>query len=330
MSKSVARKLTALPLHTRNYGEEMIVRRLESRDIDQVVARVKERLASDAARNGLLNAGFSHEHFASALRDAASQTWVAEESGVVVGHLFGALLDSLEYGRGAWVGPDGVSFQSPAVLDALYAEAGAEWIERQAIEHYAWVFDEPNDTNPWYELGFARMHVRGVYALAARETSELPAGYQLRRGGPHDLELALELDRVLDDAQQRGPSFALFVEHASRPDEMLEMLEDPDVRYYVVEYEGRGVAQCLTFGLEARRGSFDDALHLSALSVRPEHEHRGVARALVDHALREGIDDGFRFVETNWRVTNHRAAGFWLRYGFRPTYVRLHRTIGSG
>jgi hypothetical protein len=35
-------------------------------------------------------------------------------------------------------------------------------------------------------------------------------------------------------------------------------------------------------------------------------------------------------VETNWRVTNRRAANFWLRYGFRPTYVRLHRTIGSG
>jgi ribosomal protein S18 acetylase RimI-like enzyme len=330
MSKSVARKVTAPPLHTRHYRKEVIVRRLESRDIDQVVARVHERLATDAQRNGLLNSGFSNDHFAAALRDAASQTWVAEESGVVVGHLFGALLDSPEYGRGAWVGPDGVSFESPLVLDALYAEAGADWIERQAIEHYTWVFDELADTTPWYELGFARMHVRGVFALGASEQSELPTGYRLRRGGPADLELALELDRVLDDAQQRGPSFALFVEHASRPDEMLEMLEDPDVHYYVVEHEGRGVAQCLTFGLEARRGSFDDALHLSALSVRTEHEGRGVARALVDRALREGFDDGFRFVETNWRVTNHRASAFWLRYGFRPTYVRLHRTIGSG
>ena len=77
----------------------MIVRRLESRDIDQVVARVNERLAADALRNGLLNAGFSDQHFAAALRDAASQTWIVEESGVVVGHLFGALLDSPEYGR---------------------------------------------------------------------------------------------------------------------------------------------------------------------------------------------------------------------------------------
>jgi ribosomal protein S18 acetylase RimI-like enzyme len=308
----------------------VIVRRLESRDIDQVVSRVNERLAADAQRNGLLNASFSNNHFAAALRDATHQTWVAEESGAIVGHLFGALLDSPEYGRGAWVGPDGVSYEGPAVLDALYAEAATDWIERQAIEHYAWVFDDPADTTPWYELGFARMHVRGVFALAARERSELPAGYVLRRGGPNDLELALELDRVLDEAQQRGPSFALFVEHASRPDEMLEMLEDPDVRYYVMEHEGAGVAQCLTFGLETRRGSFDDALHLSALSVRPGHEHHGVARALVDHALADGVEDGFRYVETNWRVTNHRAAAFWLLYGFRPTYVRLHRTIGSG
>jgi ribosomal protein S18 acetylase RimI-like enzyme len=308
----------------------MIVRRLESHDIDQVVRRVNDRLAEDARRNELLNANFPNDHFAAALRDATSQTWVALDEGIVIGHLFGALLDSPEYGRGAWVGPDGVSFENPAVLDALYAEAGAVWIERQAIEHYAWVFDDPVDTTPWYELGFARMHVRGVLALAPNGSIALPAGYTLRRGGPSDLALALELDRVLDEAQQRGPSFALFVEHASRPEEMLEMLEDPDVRYYVVDHEGRGVAQCLTFGLEARRGSFDRALHLSALSVHPEHQHHGVASALVSHALREGFDDGFRHAETNWRVTNHRAAGFWRRYGFRPTYVRLHRTIGSG
>ena len=71
-------------------------------------------------------------------------------------------------------------------------------------------------------------------------------------------------------------------------------------------------------------------MHLSAVSVRPGHEHRGVARALVDHALSDATEAGFDYAETNWRVTNRRAAQFWLRYGFVPTYVRLHRTIGSG
>ena len=94
------------------------------------------------------------------------------------------------------------------------------------------------------------MHVRGVLRSASRAPSQLPPGYAIRRGDPSDLDLALELDQILDDAQQRGPSFALFVEHASRPDEMLETLEDPEVHYYVVEYDGEGVAQCLTFGLD--------------------------------------------------------------------------------
>jgi ribosomal protein S18 acetylase RimI-like enzyme len=308
----------------------MIVRPLEPRDLDEVVPRVQRRLANDASRNPLLSPTFSAEHFSDALRHASNQTWVAEEQGEVVGHLYGALLESPEYGHGAWIGPDGVSFDSDDVLTSLYAEAGSSWIGHGALEHYAWVFDQVEDTAPWYELGFARMHLRGVLALGERRNHQLPPGYRLRRGGTDDLALAIELDQVLDDAQRKGPSFSLFLEHASRPDELLEALEDDEVHHYVVEYAGQGVAQCLTFPLESRRGSFDKTLHVSAVAVKPEHEHRGVAQALIDHALNDALDAGFTHVETNWRVTNRRAANFWLRYGFRATYVRLHRTICAG
>ena len=143
----------------------MIVRRLESRDLESVVARVQTRLANDARRNALLNPKLAERDFTRALRDAIDQTWVADEAGRAVGHLYGALLESPDYGRGVWVGPDGVSFDDADGLAALYAEAGASWIEQGALEHYAWVFDHPDDTSPWYELGFARMHERGVLAL---------------------------------------------------------------------------------------------------------------------------------------------------------------------
>jgi GNAT superfamily N-acetyltransferase len=247
-----------------------------------------------------------------------------------VGHLYGALLESAEYGKGAWIGPDGVSFDDTDQLAALYSAAGANWIASAALEHYAWVFDDPLDTTPWYELGFARMHVRGVKSLSEQRPRPLPPGYSLRRGGPDDLRVALAIDETLDAAQRQGPSFSISFEQASRAEEMLEALEDDEVHYYVVEHEGSGVAQCLTFPLEARRGSFDDALHVSSVAVIPGHEHRGVARALIDHALNDALTAEFHHAETNWRVTNRRANNFWVRYGFRPTYVRLHRTIGSG
>lgn len=308
----------------------MIVRPLEPRDVDAVVARVKERLIDDARKNPLLNSDFSSEHFSRALNDALNQTWVVDDGGRVVGHLYGALLESTEYGNGAWIGPDGVSFDNIDQLAALYATAGATWIAKGALEHYAWVFDDPSDTTPWYELGFARMHVRGVLSLSKERPRQLPEGYTIRRGGADDLQIALTIDRVLDEAQRQGPSFSINFEHASRADELLEALEDVEVHYYVVEHSGVGVAQCLTFPLETRRGSHDHTLHVSAVAVMPEHEHRGVARALIDHALNDALAAGFHYVETNWRVTNRRAANFWVRYGFQPTYVRVHRTIGSG
>jgi ribosomal protein S18 acetylase RimI-like enzyme len=308
----------------------MIVRPLDSSDLDAVVARVKERLHHDAQRNPLVSPNFSDEHFSRALRDAMDQTWVAERDGRLVGHLFGALLESPEHGNGVWIGPDGVSFENIDVLADLYAEAGATWIKKGAFEHYAWVFDSTADTATWHELGFARMHVRGVLALSRPRQRPLAPGYSLRRGGPDDLHLALELDAVIDEAQRRGPSFSILLEHASRPEELLDVLEDDEVHHYVVEYFGEGVAQCLTFPLEDRRGSFGHTLHVSAVAVLPGHEHRGVARALIDHALNDALEAGFHYVETNWRVTNRRAGDFWVRYGFVPTYVRLHRTIGSG
>jgi len=308
----------------------VIVRPLEPRDVDAVVARVKERLGDDARRNPLLSPDFSSEHFSRALADARDQTWVALEGERFVGHLYGALLESSEYGRGVWIGPDGVSFDDTDQLAALYSAAADAWIAEGALEHYAWIFDDVADTSSWYELGFARMHVRGVLDLNGERSHPLPPGYTIRRGGPEDAQLALDIDEVLDEAQRQGPSFAVSFERESRAQELLEVLEDDEVHHYVVEHSGTGVAQCLTFPLEARRGSFDHTLHVSAVAVRPEHAHRGVARALIDHALNDAVAGGFRHAETNWRVTNRRAGNFWVRYGFRPTYVRLHRTIGAG
>jgi len=307
----------------------MNVRPSQRRDVDSIVERVQQRLAKDAQVNPLLNPSFSIDVLSDALSYALGQTWVATKGDEIVGHLYGALLASTEYDNGAWIGPDGVSFDDSDVLADLYAEAATTWIDQDAVEHYVWVLDTPEDTSPWYELGFARMNLRGVLALDALRHHTLAPGYVIRRGGPGDLDVAIELDRVLDEAQQRGPSFSLFVDHLSRPEELLEALEDDEVHHYVVDYVGESVAQCLTFPLETRRGSFDKSLHVSAVAVRPEHEHRGVATALIDHALNHALEAGFHYAEVNWRVTNRRAGKFWRRYGFSPTYVRLHRTIGT-
>lgn len=306
------------------------MRRLEPRDVEQVVARIVDGLARDARIQPLVNPVISTQLLSDALGDVTAQTWVAERDDVIVGHLYGALLESESYGRGVWIGPDGASFETTDVLSDLYSVAGATWIEHGALEHYVWTIDDITSTQPWYEMGFARMHARGVMRLRDRPNHGFPDGYALRRGGVDDIEIALALDDELDAVQRSGPSFAIGLDHSNKRDELLETLDDPEVHHYIVQYGEHPVAQCITFPLPHRRGSFEQTLHLSAVTVDAEHRRVGVGTAMIDAALANARAAGFEYVETNWRVTNRRARNFWLDFGFEPTYVRLHRTIGLG
>ena len=306
------------------------MRPLEPDDVETVVTRIVDRLALDAHIQPLVNPQIATELLAESLRALTDQTWVAEHDEAIVGHLYGAMLESETYGNGVWIGPDGASFDNTDTLSDLYSAAGAAWIERGALEHYVWTIDDLASTQPWYELGFARMHMRGVLSLESHRDHELPEGYTLRRGGVEDIDIAVALDDELDAVQRVGPSFSIGLDHSSKRDELLETLEDPEVHHYVVQYGEQPVAQCITFPLPPRRGSFDHTLHLSAVTVDAEHRHYGVGTAMVDAALRDAHRAGFEYVETNWRVTNRRARNYWLGYGFEPTYVRLHRTIGLG
>jgi ribosomal protein S18 acetylase RimI-like enzyme len=152
----------------------------------------------------------------------------------------------------------------------------------------------------------------------------------LRRGTIADLAIALELDDHLRLAQEEGPSYAFGLANTGQRDDWIETLEDPEVDYVIVEANGEPVAQCATFEVPERLGSFARSVHLSAVSVVEAHRQKGVARAMVDQLLIEARQAGYEYVETNWRVTNRRAARYWMNYGFTPTYVRLHRHVGVG
>lgn len=303
------------------------VRKLQPDDVGAVVSRIVSRLRRDAALEPLVNPEISLALLSDALRGATNATWVVHREGRIVGHLFGARLESHTNEQGVWIGPDGASFETTDDLAELYSAAARAWIDAGALQHYVWVLDDPSTTRPWYDLGFARMHVRGVMALDGSR-HHLNADYSMRHGSIDDLELAVELDSELDRAQRAGPSFLLDTPMGTQRSDLYETLSDPDVTYYVVHYRDVGVAQCVTFPLPPRRGSFARTVHLSEVVVRSEHRGLGIGTAMVGTALKEARDQQFEYVETNWRTTNRSAQRFWLNYGFSPTYVRLHRTLG--
>jgi ribosomal protein S18 acetylase RimI-like enzyme len=225
--------------------------------------------------------------------------------------------------------PDGVSYDSDRALEMLYVAQADRWLAEGYDRHYVWLPLE-RGVEPWLEMGFSFMHQRGTRTLRDLVSRELPDGYLLRRGTIADLAIALELDDHLRLAQEEGPSYAFGLANTGQRDDWIETLEDPEVDYVIVEANGEPVAQCATFEVPERLGSFARSVHLSAVSVVEAHRQKGVARAMVDQLLIEARQAGYEYVETNWRVTNRRAARYWMNYGFTPTYVRLHRHVGVG
>ncbi len=298
---------------------------IDESTVDAVVARV-QRLFSEASTHGFVNADFDADELAGALLSTPEPVWVALDDGVV-GHIHGAILESDVFGHGAWIAPDGVSFDNPHVLAALYAHAGAQWAERGVVEHFVWIHDELTRRNDWLELGFHFMHRRGMMHLSPRSVRPLPDGYHLRRGDVSDLATAIGLAEKLQDAQSLGPSFSFDLPRDTH-DDLGELLEEPDSRLWIVETHDSAVASCITFPLPPRRDTPEGAIHLSAVIVDETHRNRGIGTSMVDAALHEGLQRGFTIAETNWRVPHRSAAEFWPRYGFTPTALRLHRTVG--
>jgi ribosomal-protein-alanine N-acetyltransferase len=63
-------------------------------------------------------------------------------------------------------------------------------------------------------------------------------------------------------------------------------------------------------------------LHLLNLTVTPQHQRRGHARAMLDRLVNEGRALGAQRVWLEVRVSNERAQQVYRRYGFREVGMR--------
>lgn len=176
--------------------------------------------------------------------------------------------------------------------------------------------------DPWYRLGFAQMHAYGVRPSGGGDF-EAP-GVVLRPGGPADVETAIRLDLLIEQAQTEAPSYSSFVhdepEHRAG---WAEALEGQDVTYVVAERSGVAVGHVTLYPDPAHT----DALHLASTAVVPEERGRGIGRALTAFALRHAAERGFANLRTNWRVTNLAASRYWPARGFELTHIRLARRL---
>jgi ribosomal protein S18 acetylase RimI-like enzyme len=203
-------------------------------------------------------------------------------------------------------------------IRGAYAESSADWPPL----HFAVSGPAPEQLDPWYRLGFAQMHAYGC-RTSGGEPFDAPA-VTLRTGGPDDLETAIRIDRLIEEAQAAPPSYSSYREDPERHRaSWVETLEAEDVTYVVAERDGAAVGHATLYPDPVDAG----ALHLASTAVVPGERGGGVGRALTAHALAYAAERGYARLRTNWRVTNLQASRFWPARGFEITHIRLVRRL---
>jgi ribosomal protein S18 acetylase RimI-like enzyme len=204
------------------------------------------------------------------------------------------------------------------VVRSAYAEQSEAWPPL----HFAISGPTAEELDPWCRLGFAQMHAYGVRASGA-EPFDAP-GVALRRGAADDLETAIRLDLLIEQAQAEPPSYSSYVrDEAEHRDAWIETLADEAVTYVVAERDGVAVGHATL----PPDPVDDQALHIASTAVVPEARGTGVGRALTTFALRHAAERRLPRVRTNWRVTNLLASRYWPARGFELTHIRLFRRL---
>jgi len=209
----------------------------------------------------------------------------------------------------------------------LYAHAARRWVDDGHLRHAVYLpVSETEQIDAWFRLTFG-----ASAAMAAREVA--PESFEsdvvVRDGTPDDLEDAARLDRDMAESMDPAPSLSgleLQSQEAAVED-WRDTWDDRQFVHFVAELNGRVVGHLVLYtgreGLRIPAGSID----LAAASTEPAARGSGVGRALTAHAFTWAHEHGYRVMTTDWRMPNLLASRFWPKRGFRPTFLRLYRSI---
>jgi len=252
----------------------------------------------------------------------------ATRSGKPVGYLVAALFTGRNAPASMRAGIAGLALEGdPEAMRDLYAAAAQRWADEGLTRHAVYVPSYDAElVDAWFRLSFGASACMAARATAPEEPFETDV--TIRPGTPDDFDEAARLDLAMSEAMLPSPSFS-DVPLPSRKElaaEWREGLGDQD-QLFLAERNGRIVGLLLLYRRPADLRVPENGIDLADASTEPEARGTGVGRALTTHALRWAHEHGYPIMTTDWRMTNLWASRFWPKRGFRPTFLRLYRSI---
>jgi ribosomal protein S18 acetylase RimI-like enzyme len=257
---------------------------------------------------------------------------VAVRHGRLAGYLIGTGRDEAVWGPNGWVETAGHAAEDAEDVRDLYAAVAQGWVDDGRTRHWALVpAGDAALVDAWFRLSFGQQQ---VYATREVDTAaRRPAA--VRPAEPRDLDALVGLAPVLPAAQERAPAFA-FQRPPEDPGELRADIEreiaNDAVGLFVAEVDGRVAGSFLFYPVEMSSAIAGllrppHGCYLAWGATLPSVRGAGLGLALMQAGDAWAAEAGHRVISIDWRVANLVASRFWPRRGFRPTFLRLSRSV---
>ena len=226
----------------------------------------------------------------------------------------------------AEIGFAGCAAAEPEALRDVYAHLAGNWPAHHQVLVPA---TDAALIDPWFRVTFGCQ-----FMTAVREVEALDAvafGGTIRPSTPDDLPAVAGFDRLLWSHQTAPPSFSgrTVGGLAEFEEEWSNLWAEEEFPFHrVAEIDGRIVGHVLLY--DRPRGDLrvpEQNIDLAHVATLEDVRGRGVGLALTAAAFSWAHEQGYRSMTTDWRSNNLLSSRFWPARGFRPTFLRLYRSV---
>ena len=246
---------------------------------------------------------------------------VATRGGAVVAYLVATV-----GAERAEIGLAGCAATEPEALRDVYAHLAAGWPAHHQVLVPA---SDAALIDPWFCVTFGCQFMTAVREVEALDAVDF--GGTIRPSTPDDLGAVAGFERLLWTHQSVSPSFSgLIVGPAEEfEQEWSTLWDEAEFPFHrVAELDGRIVGHVLLY--DRPRGDLrvpERNIDLAQAATVEDVRGRGVGLALTAAAFTWAHEQGYRSMTTDWRSNNLLSSRFWPARGFRPTFLRLYRSV---
>jgi ribosomal protein S18 acetylase RimI-like enzyme len=276
------------------------------------------------------------KHFEEKFKNSQTIGITAFNNQQLVGYLFGQLEMSNSDEQFIWIPYEGIAIkqnESLELIRQLYAKVAKKWVQSKCYTHSVMVpLGNPNYLDAFLHLSFAIDHVHAVMDIASYEYFQPSDNIEIRVAQKDDANVLGEMSNIITSYHYESPVFIPFNHDTiiTRKKAFMNLVNEEEVIVLLAQKEQNTIGYQNYEPIKKSLMHPDKSIELSVAGTYPEQTGQGAGKNLMNTAVNLLKNKGFKYVITDWKITNLASASFWPRCGFVSTTYKLIRYIQKG